>query len=230
MRKLLMLSLLSLFSMFAYSQTEWTCKALSDDITKWNEIHKPLASKNKKAALALSNVFGVNKSGKLSVDYVILCNDSIGEAKIMNAVEAWIGELFPNANNDLLTSNKNDNSIVIRGMTLGKVGEATDFFSYNVINATLEVEIYVKVNRVRIIMRSNQYKVVKAMDGKIVQNYTIAMSDTYPFYQQSDHKDSYAMAYINTFSKLINTSKWLVDYLNANVKEETKSSAVGDDW
>ena len=164
MRKLLMLSLLSLFSMFAYSQTEWTCKALSDDITKWNEIHKPLASKNKKAALALSNVFGVNKSGKLSVDYVILCNDSIGEAKIMNAVEAWIGELFPNANNDLLTSNKNDNSIVIRGMTLGKVGEATDFFSYNVINATLEVEIYVKVNRVRIIMRSNQYKVVKAMD------------------------------------------------------------------
>lgn len=57
MRKLLMLSLLSLFSMFAYSQTEWTCKALSDDITKWNEIHKPLASKNKKSRLGSIQCF-----------------------------------------------------------------------------------------------------------------------------------------------------------------------------
>lgn len=230
MRKLIAILAFATFSICGFAQAGWSCQALTDDVARWNEIKAPVSSKNKKAAEALSKEFGLNSSGKLSVDYVIQCTDSIGEDRIMNAVEAWLAELFPNADNSLLASNKKNNSVVVRGMSLGKVGEAADLFSVSVINATFEVEIYVKVNRVRIIMRSNQYKVVKYMNGSIVQNYTIAMSDTYPFNLKSDHKDSYAMAYINTYAAFFNDANWLVKYLNTNAVESSAPSAVGDDW
>lgn len=231
MKKIFAILALIAFSIDGFAQDKWSCQALTDDIAKWNKaMNSPIGKNNKKAAAVLSKTFGLNSSGRLSVDYIIHCTDSIGENRIMNAVEAWLGELFPNADNSLLASNKNENSVIVRGMTLGKVGEAEDVFSVSRVNATFEIEVYVKVNRVRVIMRANQYKVVKYTDGEMTQNYTTAMSDTYPFNLKSNHKNSYAMAYIKTYSKLFNTAKWLIDYLNTNAADSSAPSVVDDDW
>lgn len=230
MKKLFLTFLLAVSSISSFAQAEWTCQTLTDDIAKWKELKAPFEGKNKKAAEALKVSFGLNSSGKLSADYVITCTDSIGEERIMNAVEAWLAEVFPNANNSLLASNKTSNSVVIRGMSLGKVGEAADIFSNNTISATFEIEVYAKANRVRVIMRSNQYTIVKTIDGKVVENYTTAMDSAYPFDPKSAHKDSYAMAYINTYEQFFSTTEWLVNYLNQNVQGAQGASSIGDDW
>lgn len=231
-KRFLSLLCLVFVSFAASSQNLWSCQSLSSDISKWNEIKTPFGSKNKKAATALCTTFGLNNSGKLSVDYVIQCEDSIGEEKIMNSVEAWLAELFPKADNSIIASNKNDHSVVVRGMSMGKVGEALDFVSMNTIRAAFEIEVYVKVNRVRVIMRSNEYKVTKTSNsnGAILERYSTAMANAFPFNQKSDHKDSYAMAYLNTYSNFFNYAGWLVNYLNANCTATTNSPTVSDDW
>lgn len=231
-KRMFLLLSLAMISLSASSQNKWSCESLAKDIAKWNEVKSAAGTKNKKTATALVQYFGLNNSGKLSVDYVIQCEDSIGEEKIMNSVEAWLAELFPKADNSIIASNKNDHSVVVRGMSMGKVGEALDFISMNTIRAAFEIEVYVKVNRVRVIMRSNEYKVTKTSNsnGALLERYSTAMANAFPFNQKSDHKDSYAMAYLNTYSKLFNYAGWLVNYLNANCTATSNSPTVGDDW
>jgi hypothetical protein len=52
-----------------------------------------------------------------------------------------------------------------------------------------------------------------------IESGTISISGTFPFNKNSDHKDAYAMAFINTIGKLLNLADGFLGYLNKHVSD-----------
>lgn len=208
---------------------QFTCEKLNQDIAAWNSIV------NKKSETKWANdikdhgFYQQNADGSFEYVYIMNCTDSVDIATLRNISFNFIGYYFNmnNASRADMEANSPENGLIYQGK-LPKVGEYNSILEYNKINTNVKFDIRFKENRIRFSARIESYQVIKIVDNTIVQNYQQYVKTTYPLNQNSDHKKSFANAFINTNSKLMNFAGKYIDYLNRNIT--SAQPTVGDDW
>lgn len=104
-----------------------------------------------------------------------------------------------------------------------------DLQTYNKINANIIFDIRFKPNRIRFSVKIQDYQVIKTgSKGQLLQNKQVYVNNCFPLNPESDHKKSYAMAFINSNSKCLNYSNNYLDYLNRNIKQSQPT--ISEDW
>lgn len=193
----------------------WSCDSIDDSIKIFNSFSK---SGNNKRAQSIMPYFPLNDDYELELNYIILCTDTLPRMEIVALTEGWLGTVFTNANSQIKVSN--ENQIVCIG-DLGQVAFDQKFIGATRVLAPIEIRVLYKDNRVRLTLLTRNYRMAYANIGQL-ESGTINISGTYPFNSESKHKGAYAMAYINTISKLLNLAYGYRDYLNKHTKDMQK--------
>lgn len=212
--KKILLTIIFSLSVFAISAQTWTCEKIASDIEFFNNAK----SGNNKWAQAIKTAFPLNQNDQIELNYVLCCSDTLSRTELIALTEGWLGVVFTNAKDQIQESNENKTLCVGE---LGQVAFEQKFIGATRIMAPLEISVLYKDNRVRLTLLTRNYRMAYANVGTL-ESGTMIISSTFPF-QKSKHKSAYAMAYINTISKLLNLADGYLNYLNKNtaVVDET---------
>ena len=132
-----------------------------------------------------------------------------------------------NATRADMVANSSEDAVFFQGKLLG-VGDYVGFGEYNKINANIIFDIRFKSDRVRFCVKIQNYQVIKTSGASILENKNAYVNDCFPLNPDSDHKKSYAMAFINSNSKCLNYANRFLEYLNKNVKKTEET--IIEDW
>lgn len=214
-------------SVIIYAQ-EYTCEKLKEDITAWNACTNNNNTKWAKAILE-QGAFKQNVDGSFEYVYIMNTEDSVDIKALRNISFNYIGLNFniDNAVRADMETNSPDNGVIFQGKLIG-IGEFVGFGEYNKINGNVHFDIRFKPNRVRFSVKIQDYQVLKYIDGTLVQNYIALVKDTFPLNPDSNHKKSYAMAFINANSKCLNFASSYLSHLNKHVKVSQPTDL--EDW
>lgn len=225
--RLISLLMMLFIGMRANAQV-YTCEQLQSDIKAWNEIKN---SNNTKWANAIKEkgLYKTNTDGSFEYVYILNTTDSVDIPTLRKISFDFLSYVFniSNATRADMETNSPEDGVIYKGKVAG-VGEFVGFGEYNKINANVHFDIRFKPNRIRFSVKVQEYQVIKTSGAAILQNNIVYVKDCYPMNQNSDHKKSYAMAFINSNSNCLNFSKRFLDYLNKHIKE--KQPTVVEDW
>lgn len=228
--KIYILTLLSaiFLSNISFAQT-LTCEELNSDIEKWNSFK---SNNNDKWANAIKDnkLYSMNSDGSFEYVYIMHSKDNLDIATLRKIGFDFINYYFPNIDNATradMETNSPDNGVIFKGL-FTSLGEAVGVFSYSKINGNVFFDIRFKADRIRFSIKIQNYQVIKASNGVIVKNYTQYVNNTYPLNQKSDHKKSYAMAFINANSECLNYASNFFNYVNKHVAESQPTQL--EDW
>jgi hypothetical protein len=202
------------------SAQEWSCDSISKSIAIFNSFS---SEGNKKWAEHLTHYFSLNRDGEIELNYVLNCTDSIERIELVALSEGWLGTVFSNPKSLIQVSNKDQ--LVCRG-ELGQVAFDQKFIGAARILAPIEIVILYKDNRVRLSLLTRSYRMAYANIGRL-ESDVVSIAETFPFNKQSDHKEAYAMALINSYSKLLDIANGFLIYLN---KHTTDSKTEVPEW
>lgn len=219
------------FTIFTNSNSqEFTCESLSNDITQWNNLAAKYKSNNKKWAEAIlkEKLYNFNSDGSFEETFIFESNDSVNIETLKDLTINFF-EYYFNLNNESRADLEiiSNNSGVNFSGTIKKVGEFTGLYVYNLVNAKIRFSIRFKPNKIKFAVKIESYHVVKSSTSGIIQNKIVYVNECYPINEQSDHKQSYAMAFINSNSQLTNWAVKYKDYINKHLKEKNE---VEEDW
>lgn len=214
------------------AQLSFSCSQISLDTSKWNEIAAGNKKDNVKWANAIkdSGTYKLNADGSLEYVYIIEASDTIDMKVLREKTFDYICYYFKmdNESRANMVTNSEGDGVFFKGK-FKNIGEFIGFGETNHIHANMTFNIKFKPNRIRFSLKIEDYQVLKiGSKGEIYQNRNVYLSTTYPLNEKSDHKKSYAMAFINGNSKCMNYAKYYVDYLNKHVA--VSSQKVEEDW
>ena len=227
MRKYYLITTLLACSVSIFAQ-QYSCEKLSQDISIWNSIKN---KDNTKWANAIKDkeLYKQNADGSFEYVYILTSADSADITILRNIGFNYINYYFnvDNATRADMVTNSPSDGIIFKGKLIG-IGNFPGLFEYNKINCGIIFDIRFKTNKIRFSTRIEDYQVIKVSNGIVVQNYKEYVKNCYPLNQNSDHKKSYAMSFINANSNCINYAKNFVDYINRNINKEQPT--IKDDW
>ena len=206
----------------------YTCEQLQEDIKSWNKLKN---SNNTKWALAIRDkgMYKTNADGSFEYVYILQTTDSVDITTLRKIGFDFIEYSF-NINNstraDIETNSPKD-GVIFKGIVNG-VGEFVGLGEYNKINANVYFDIRFKPNRIRFSVKVQEYHVLKSSGAALVENRMVYVKDCFPIKEDSDHKKSYAMAFVNSNSKCLNFAYGYLDYLNKHIKESQPTNV--EDW
>lgn len=219
MRRLLFICLLFICTT-AFSQS-YTCPQFEQDLASWQSLAKKYKKNgNKTWAKMASQTFKLNQDKCIEYKYIIQGKDSFNIADMEDYLANWIQLEFRNSQPFV---DKINHNIEVKGILRG-VGRHIGFYSATTINSELTANITLKEDRMRIVVKIPHYILGAANLGGI-ESQTKIIGDCYPFNEKGDHKDSYAMAYINLCANAFGKVDSLLKFLN----EHTKDVSSGDD-
>lgn len=215
--------------MSAFSQT-FTCEKLANDIKSWNELTNK--KDNVKWANAIMNkgLYKQNNDGSFEYVYILTTTDSVDVNTLRKIGFDFIGYKFANITNELrsdMMTNSPKDGVYFKGK-ITNVGIFDSFFEANHIHSNIIFDIRFKPNRIRFSIKVQNYQVVKVSSAGVTQNYTVYVNDCYPLNEKSDHKKSYAMAFINSNSNCMNYADSFVKYINSNLSNPEVKEL--EDW
>jgi len=221
------LALTLLMSMGAKAQV-YTCEQLQEDIKSWNQLK---SGNNNKWANAIKDkgMYKTNADGSFEYVYILHTTDSVDITTLRKIGFDYIEYAFNISNStraDIETNSPKD-GVIFKGEVNG-VGEFVGFGEYNKINANIYFDIRFKPNRIRFSVKVQEYQVLKTSGAALVENRLVYIKDCYPINEKSDHKKSYAMAFVNSNSKCLNFAYGYLDYLNKHIKESQPT--IVEDW
>ena len=207
----------------------YTCVQLKEDIQSWNELKN---NNNTKWAIAIKEkgLYKQNADGSFEYTYIMTTSDSVDIKTLRNISINYITYYFDmnNETRAAFETNSPENGVLFTGMIPG-VGVYGGFADYNKINANIIFDIRFKPNRIRFSVKIQDYQVIKTgSKGQLLQNKQVHVNNCFPLNSESDHKKSYAMAFINSNSKCLNYSNNYLDYLNRNIKQSHPT--ISEDW
>lgn len=220
--------ILMLFVCISGNAQVYTCEQLQKDIQSWNTLKN---SNNTKWATAIMNkgMYKTNIDGSFEYVYIFQTTDSVDIPTLRKIGFDFIEYVF-NIDNSIranVESNSPKDGVIFKGSVIG-VGEFLGFGEYNRINANVYFDIRFKPNRIRFSVKVQEYQVLKTSGAALVQNKIVYVKDCFPINQKSDHKKSYAMAFINSNSNCLNFAQRYLDYLNKHIKESQPTQV--EDW
>lgn len=223
----LLLALMLVMSISVKAQI-YTCEQLQEDIKSWNMLKN---SNNTKWALAIRDkgMYKTNTDGSFEYVYILNTTDSVNISTLRKIGFDFIGYVFNIGNStraDIETSSPQD-GVLYKGIVTG-VGEFVGFGEYNKINANVYFDIRFKPNRIRFSVKVQEYQVLKTSGAALVQNRMVYVKDCFPINENSDHKKSYAMAFVNSNSNCLNFAHRFMEYVNKHIKENQPTNI--EDW
>lgn len=206
----------------------YTCDKLQEDITSWNKLKN---SNNTKWAIAIrdNGMYKTNADGSFEYVYIFNTNDSVDIPTLRKISFDYLGYVFNIGNStraDIETNSPKD-GVIYKGKVTG-VGEFVGFGAYNKINANVHFDIRFKANRIRFSVKIQEYQVLKTSGAALVENRMVYVKDCFPINENSDHKKSYAMAFVNSNSNCLNFAHRFLEYMNKHVKESQPTNV--EDW
>lgn len=203
-------------------ETFWNCNKITDDLTAWNEFDQSYGS-NKKRAKELCKTFTLNSDGGIEQTYIIQGQKPVEREIIIGLIKKWIATNFTNNSNVIKECTENH---IRCQANWGKVAFYQVFIDCTIIQAQLEINIYIKEDRLKFVISTPHYILTSASGG--FETKVIAIANTFPYKKDSDHKESYSMAFLNTFSSTLTVSKNFITFLNAHINDNKKNDF--DDW
>ena len=206
----------------------YTCEQLQKDIQSWNTLK---TSNNTKWATAIMNkgMYKTNVDGSFEYVYIFQTTDSVDIPTLRKIGFDYIEYVFniDNSTRANIETNSPQDGVIFKGKVTG-VGEFVGLGEYNKINANVYFDIRFKPNRIRFSIKVQEYQVLKTSGAALVQNRIVYVKDCFPINQKSDHKKSYAMAFVNSNSNCLNFAHRYLDYLNKHIKESQPTKV--EDW
>ena len=224
---ILLLALMLLMGISTEAQV-YTCDQLQEDIKSWNKLKN---SNNTKWALAIRDkgMYKTNTDGSFEYVYILQTTDSVDIQTLRKIGFDFIGYVFNIGNStraDIETNSPQD-GVIYKGKVTG-VGEFVGFGEYNKINANVHFDIRFKPNRIRFSVKVQEYQVLKTSGAALVENRMVYVKDCFPINENSDHKKSYAMAFVNSNSNCLNFAHIFMEYVNKHIKESQPTNV--EDW
>ena len=206
----------------------FSCEQIQKDVDSWNQIKK---SNNVKWAESIrdNELYKTDADGSLEYVYILTTTDSVEISKLRKIGFEFIQYYFNTSNSTVadMESNSPSDGVIFSGH-ISKVGEHSGLGTYNRINASVRFDIRFKPDRVRFSVKIQHYQVIKSTAQGVIQNDIVSLSNCFPINPNSEHKKSFAMAFINSNSKCLNYSKGFLNYLNKHIKEQQTSTV--EDW
>lgn len=194
-----------------------------------------LAAANKKDNVILANAikdagaYKLNADGSLEYVYIIESSDSVSTKILRENTFDFISYYFKmnNESRANMVTNSEGDGVFFQGK-FKEIGAFNGILEFNTIHANMVFNIKFKPNRIRFSLKIEDYQVLKTgTKGEVYQNRNVYLKDTYPLKEKSDHKKSYAMAFVNGNIKSMEFAKTYVEYLN---KHFASSQKVDEDW
>ncbi|MBO5252061.1 MAG: hypothetical protein J6B31_08760 [Bacteroidaceae bacterium] len=228
MNKLIFFFCFNFIYLNLYAQ-QYICDKLKEDIEAWNACTNKNNTTKWAIAILEQGAFKQNADGSFEYVYILSANDSVNIKTLRDISFNFIALNF-NTDNALradMETNSPDDGLIFQGKLVG-LGDYSGFATYNKINGNVYFDIRFKPNRVRFSVKIQDYQVIKYFDGALVENYSALVKDCFPINEESNHKKSFAMAFINANSKCLNYANAYLEYINKNVK--ASRAADIEDW
>lgn len=228
--KTFLTTLLMLISASMFSQN-FVCEKLSADIKAWNELTNKKDNVKWANAIKNANLYKQNADGSFEYVYILTTTDSVDIKTLRNISFNYIGYYFPNLTNALMAdmqTNSPEDGVVFKGR-FSDLGSFTGLTEVNKIHGNVVFDIRFKPNRIRFSIKIQNYQVIKATSHGIAENYTTYVNNCYPLNPDSNHKKSYAMAFINANSNCMNFANRYLSYINSNLQEQQQQTTI-EDW
>lgn len=228
MNRILLLFCLSFMCLALHAQ-HYSCEKLEEDIKAWNLCTNKKSNTKWANAILEQGAFKQNVDGSFEYVYIMNCTDSVDIKTLRNISFNYISVEF-NTDNALradMQTNSPEDGLIFQGKLL-TIGEFTGFAEYNKINGNVYFDIRFKPNRIRFSVKVQDYQVIKYFDGVLVENYSVLVKNCFPINPESNHKKSYAMAFINANSKCLNFANRYLEYINKHVKVSQPTDM--EDW
>ena len=224
--KRLFFGLIVCMSLQAQAQT-FECPKVFEDAKIWNSVK---GSDTKRAVeLKDKGIYKMDVNGSFEYVYIMTTTDSLNIQTMRKIGFDFIARHFNVSNAtraDIETSSPED-GIIFKGF-IPKIGGFNSGFEYNQVDASVYLDIRFKPNRVRFAIKVEDYKVLKLSSVTVSSTKQVFVSDCFPINEKSDHKKSYAMAFLNANSKCMNYAYFFLDYLNKNIKQQQPTNI--EDW
>ena len=210
----------------ALAQT-FECPKVFEDAKVWNSVK---GSDTKRAVeLKDKGIYKMDVNGSFEYVYIMTTTDSLSISTMRKIGFDFIARHFnvSNATRADIETSSPDDGIIFKGF-IPKIGGYNSGFEYNQVDASIYLDIRFKPNRVRFAIKVEDYKVLKLSSVTVSSSKQVYVSDCFPINENSDHKKSYAMAFLNANSKCMNYAYFFLDYLNKNIKQQQPTNI--EDW
>ena len=187
--------ILVLFSFISVQAQQFECPKLFEDARKWNEIK----GSDTKRALEIKNkgLYQMDANGSFQYVYILTTTDSLNIQTLRKLGFDYISRYF-NINNAIranMETNSPEDGVIFQGL-FQKLGDFNSAFEYNQVDANVYFDIRFKPNRIRFSITIQSYRVTKISSLSMSDFKQIYVSDCFPINEKSDHKNSYAKAFI----------------------------------
>ena len=225
-RSLFFIGLILSIGLHVQAQT-FKCPKIFEDAKIWNSVK----GSDTKRAIELKNkgIYKMDVNGSFEYVYIMTTTDSVSIPTMRKIGFDFIARYFnvSNATRADIETSSPENGIFFKGF-IPKIGSFNSGFEYNQVDASIYLDIRFKPNRVRFAIKVEDYKVLKLSSVTVSGTKQVYVSDCFPIKEDSDHKKSYAMAFLNANSKCMNYAYFFLDYLNKNIKQQQPTNI--EDW
>ena len=229
MRNLLLTILLAIptfvFADNADSTKVFSCPEFKQDLKVWKDLSEEETYSVKSWAAKAAKIFKLNSDGAIECTYIIRSNRNRAISDLRDLCIKWFDISFVRAQN--VIDEKGIDYIKAHGIYTNIV-TYIGFYSATCISSPVDINIFVKENRIKIQFIVQHYSMGSAGAFSSLDSRLDNVSNCYPFNSKGDHKESYSQAFINTYSKNLNEVQSFIDFMNTHTKESI--SAPSEDW
>jgi len=215
---------------FAFSESKdsinvFSCPEFKQDLKVWNDLSEEEVYSVKSWANKASKIFKLNSDGAIECTYIIRGTRNRAISDLKDLCIKWFDISFIRAQN--VVEEQGVDYIKAHGI-YANIVTYTGFYSATCISSPIDINIFVKENRIKIQLIVQHYSMGSAGAFSSVDSRLDNVANCYPFNSRGDHKESYSYAFINTYSKNLNEVQSFIDFLNAHAKDSI--SAPSEDW
>ena len=211
--------------LFASAQETFTCPEIKEDIKKFDSVRDEYPYSTKLRARAELKLFPLNIDGAIENTYILHTEKTISEDDLRDACEKWFSISFLNARNVIQEST---NEYIRANGVYANMASYVGFASATYINSPVSINIYFKPGKIKFEISVQHYTMGSANGFGSSESRISVISDCYPSKSDSDHKESYSMAYLNTLHKNISEADSFYSFLNKHFSGPVSSKS--EDW
>lgn len=199
-----------------FAQTSFSCGDIQNDADLLNSTK---VTNTKKWASSLLKSFPLSKDGNISYRYTIIPSDSIDVERAMAVTHNWFKQIFKNPEESIKDVDTTNHIFTC----VANYGDAAQFYGLagaTFIQCPIDLKVEIDNDQIVIKMRARQYELRGVNYYTGAKKELIGIDAAFPANTSSGHKDSYAMAFINTNSRCINAGNEFLLWLNQHYEKK----------
>lgn len=217
--KIKIILILLLQTVFCFAQN-FECPEYKSDVAKWNKMK----TSNKAWAKKVLAEFPLNVDGQIAFKYTIKNSPNKSVDELMSMAQGFIKQNFNLEKGAQMKIDTISNICYAEGRW-SNVGQIMGLYNSASVNAEVKVRIKNFNDSIIFEVKVPHYILgsVDLFKGKL-ESRLLSPGEAYPAKASSDHKNTYAQAFINCHAYSLNTVSNFLSYLNSHLKDNGKDS------